>query len=118
MSSWIYSRLKKLLHKCGWSSPAIANTYVGSRISSCQTKRLICIDKHWLEMSANERVEAGPFICFVNPDEYDKRWGIWVEYMILYDNVDEYFKLKNFIISSGRWEEFCLQPNHHKTQSI
>ena len=98
------------------SSPTIGNTPVGSRIFSCPPKRLGCIDKHWSEMSGREKVEAGPFICFVKPDEYDKCWGVWLEYMILYNDVEEYYKLKNFVIEQGRLEEFLQPPRHHKNQ--
>lgn len=96
------------------SRPTIGNTSVGSRISSCPPKRLTCIDKHWSEMSGNERLEAGPFLCFVKPDEYDKRWGIWVEFMITYNDVDEYYKLKKFVIEQGRLDEFVQPPKHYK----
>ena len=109
MSSRIYSRIKNLLHKCGLSSPAIANTFVGSRIVSCPPKRLTCIDKHWSEMTSNEKVEAGPFLCFINPDEYDKRQGKFVEYMILYNDYEEYVELKKFAIETGRFSELVQQ---------
>jgi hypothetical protein len=86
------------------SPPAAAKLHVGSHISSCQ--RVTCIDKHWSEMSGNEKIEAGPFLCFVKPDEFDKRFGKFVEFMILYDDYDEYVDLKKFAIESGRLEEY------------
>lgn len=116
MSSWIYSIIKLLQHKCGMSPPAIANTFVGSRISSCPPKRITCIDKHWSEMSGIEKIEAGPFLCFVKPDEFDKRFGKFVEFMILYDDYDEYIEIKNFAIASGRWAELVQQQMRHKNQ--
>ncbi len=99
-------------------SPFFAKPHVGSRISSCPPKRLSCIDKHWSEMSGWEKIEAGPFLCIVNADEYDKRFGKYLEYFILYDNEEEYFEVKGFAISSGRLLELDRQELHHKNQSV
>ena len=60
-------------------------------------------------MSTWEKVEAGPFVCIVNPDEYDKRWGKYLEYFTLFKNQEEYDLQKNTIIQTGRWDEFVLQ---------
>ena len=51
-------------------------------------------------MLGNEKVEAGPFLCFVNPDKYDNEQGKFVEFMILYNDYDEYVKLKKFAIEN------------------
>ncbi len=93
---------KELLPIVRTSSPACTKPHVGSRFSSCRSKST---DKHWSEMSGNEKIEAGPFLCFVNPDEFDKKQGKFVEFMILYNDYDEYIKLKEFAIESGRWAE-------------
>ena len=69
-------------------------------------------------MSGWEKIEADPFLCFVNPDEYDKRFGKYLGYYILCDNEEEYFELKMFAISSGRLAELDQQKLHHKNQSI
>ena len=50
----------------------------------------------------------------LNKDEYDKRWGQWLEYGI--ETPEEYYKLKEKVIRSGRWEEFVLKDNCHKNQ--
>ena len=60
-------------------------------------------------MTPNERVEAGPFLCFINPDEFDKEQGKFVEFMILYKNYEEYEELKKFAIETGRWV-LSVQP--------
>ena len=60
-------------------------------------------------MSGSEKVEAGPFLCIVNPDEFDEHQGKFVEYMILYNDYEEYVKLKKFAIESGRWAELVHQ---------
>jgi hypothetical protein len=91
-------------------SPAIAKPNVTSRfVSSNITERLKSTDKHWSEMSSWEKIQAGPFLCIINPDEYDERWGKYIEYMIFYDDYEEYIKLKKFVIDSGRWAEFVHQ---------
>lgn len=105
MSSW-GKRLLVIYSRWLFRLPAYCKTHVTSRFSSPNIKEQFkCIEKHWSEMSGNEKVEAGPFLCFVNPDEYDKRQGKFVEYMILYNDYDEYLELKEFAISSGRWAQ-------------
>jgi hypothetical protein len=82
-------------------------TNVSSCISWCPPKRLSCTDKHWLEMTVRERIQAGPFLCIIKPDAFDNRFGKFVEFMILYEQYEEYVNLKKFAIESGRLEE-CL----------
>jgi hypothetical protein len=96
------------------SARHIANANVGSRISSCPTKQNLSIQKHWSEMSIWEKIEAGPFVCILNPDEYDKRWGIHLEYFVLFKCQEDYDWQKNYVKTSGRWDEFCHQNGHHK----
>ncbi len=69
-------------------------------------------------MSIWEKVQEGPFICIVNLDEYDKRWGIYLEYFTIFKSQEEYDWQKKYVIDSGRWDEFVLQPQHHKNQLI
>ena len=83
--------------------------FVGSRISSCPPKLLTCLDKHWSKMSIWEKVKAGPFLCIVNPDEYDKRWGIYLEYFTMFNSQEEYDWQKNYVIETNRWAEFVQQ---------
>lgn len=87
------------------SKPNVTSRFVSSGIP----KRLTSTDKHWSEMSGWEKIQAGPFLCIVNPDEYDKRFGKYLEYFILYANEEEYFNVKEFAISSGRWAELVRQ---------
>jgi|GEM_PF-6749268 len=35
--------------------------------------------------------------CIINKDEYDLRWGQWLEYG--YESEDEYYKIKEFMLS-------------------
>ena len=44
-------------------------------------------------------------IEIIEKDDYDKRWGYWLEYGI--ETPLEYYKLKEYIIKSGRLSEFC-----------
>jgi len=50
----------------------------------------------------------------LNKDEYDKRWGQWLEYGL--ETPEEYYKLKEYVIRSGRWDEAVSKDNHHKNQ--
>ena len=50
----------------------------------------------------------------LNKDEYDMRFGKWLEYG--FDTPEEYYKVKNFVIKSGRWDEAVSKDNHHKNQ--
>lgn len=84
------------------SKPNVTSRFVSSDIP----KRLRSTDKHWSEMTGWEKVQAGPFLCIVKPDEYDNRWGKYLEFMWFYENEDDYLKDKNYVIQSGRWAEF------------
>lgn len=66
-------------------------------------------------MKWSDKINNGKILCIVNPDEYDKRWGWWVEYGI--ETMEEYLKLKSLVISSGRWEEFCRQNSRPENVS-
>jgi hypothetical protein len=109
MSSWICRQIELLMLKLTTSSNICTKPHVGSRISSCPSKPLSCIEKHWSEMSTWEKVQAGPFVCIVNPDEYDNRWGKYLEYFVLFKSEEEYYEQKNYVIETGRWAEFVQQ---------
>lgn len=87
------------------SKPNVTSRFVSSDVK----ERLKSTDKHWSEMSAWEKVEAGPFLCILHPDEYDKRWGKHLEYFTIFKNEEEYYEQKNSVIASGRWAEFVQQ---------
>ena len=93
----------KIMEKIGWKIKDVRC------ISSYPPKRLSCIDKHWSEMSTWEKVQAGPFLCKINPDCYDKRWMKHLEYFTIFKNEEEYFEQKNYVIATGRWAEFVRQ---------
>lgn len=86
------------------SSPACTKPNVTCSFSSRPQIKITTIDKYWTEMSTWEKVEAGPFLCIINPDEFDKSQGKFVEYMILYKNYSEYETFKKNAIESGAWE--------------
>ncbi|NJL76035.1 MAG: hypothetical protein HC892_14475 [Saprospiraceae bacterium] len=42
-------------------------------------------------------------------DNYDKRWGHWLEYGL--ETIEEYYKLKDFVIKTGQLSEFVVVEN-------
>jgi hypothetical protein len=70
MSSWIYSRVKNLLHKCGWSSHAIANTVVvGSQNVSAE--------KTFANCKLDFPVDIELYETYIKRrKEFDKKFGL------------------------------------------